>query len=47
MVVATRVNVADFVEVDVLDAVREEATVGEVCESLKPVFGEYREAPVF
>jgi methylmalonyl-CoA mutase N-terminal domain/subunit len=31
----------------VLEAVRRMATVGEICESLKPVFGEYREAPVF
>jgi len=31
----------------VLEAVRRHATVGEICDSLKPVFGEYREAPVF
>jgi methylmalonyl-CoA mutase N-terminal domain/subunit len=31
----------------VLDAVRAKATVGEVCDCLKPVFGEYKEAPVF
>ena len=31
----------------ILEAVRREATVGEICESLKPVYGEYREAPVF
>ena len=31
----------------ILNAVRAEATVGEVCECLKPVYGEYREVPVF
>ena len=31
----------------VLEAVRRMATVGEVCHSLKPVYGEYRETPVF
>jgi methylmalonyl-CoA mutase N-terminal domain/subunit len=31
----------------VLEAVRAEATVGEICDSLKAVFGEYRESPVF
>ena len=31
----------------ILDAVRASATVGEVCDSLKPVYGEYKETPVF
>jgi methylmalonyl-CoA mutase, N-terminal domain len=31
----------------ILDAVRALATVGEVCDSLKPVYGEYKETPVF
>jgi methylmalonyl-CoA mutase N-terminal domain/subunit len=31
----------------ILDAVRAEATLGEICQALKDVFGTYRERPVF
>jgi methylmalonyl-CoA mutase N-terminal domain/subunit len=31
----------------ILEAVRRRATVGEICASMKTVFGEYREVSVF